>query len=144
MFVVKQKQDLDNTRLHSSLPQWLVAIVAEEFAALHQALAPDSAVDSFSLETHGPIAVLEKSEIDLAPLGLPYTLLESWPEFVEKILLGRGIGYYRIGVLLDNDYMLLLYVQARDLSEDVQTWLDEQADIVEEGATDGAYQSSPF
>ena len=71
MFVVKQKQDLDNTRLHSSLPQWLVAVVAEEFAALHQALAPDSEVDSFSLETHGPIAVLEKSEIDLAPLGLP-------------------------------------------------------------------------
>ena len=143
MFVVTQKQDLENTRFHSSLPPWLVAVVAEEFAALHQALSPDVEVDRFSLETHGPIAVLEKAESDLAPLGLPYTLLESWPEFVEKIILDSHCSCYRIGILLDNDYMLLLYVQAIGLSEDLQTWLDEQAEDVEVGP-DGAYPPSPF
>ena len=144
MFVVKKKQDLDNFRFHATLPQWLVVVVADEFAALHQALSPDSEFDSFSLEAHGPIAVLEKSEIDLSPLGLPYTLLESWPEFVEKIILDSHSSYYRIGILLDNDYMLLIYAQDVDLSEEVKVWLDEQADIVEEGANDGTCQSSPF
>ena len=144
MFVVKKQQDFDNTRFHVTLPQWLVAVVADEFAALHQALAPESEIDSFSLEVHGPIAVLEKSEIDLSPLGLPYTLPESWPEFIEKIILDSHSSYYRIGLLLDNDYMLLIYAQDVDLSEEVKEWLDEQADSAEEGADDGAYQPSPF
>lgn len=133
MFVIKTKRDIDTMKFQDTVPPWLRAVVENEFTALHQTLAPELELDKFSLELHGPLAILGQGESDLSPIGISYALTESWPEFIEKVIIERESVYYRIGLFLDNDYMLLIYGFADDLTEDVKEWLDDLADIVEEG-----------
>lgn len=84
-------------------------------------------MEQFSLEIHGPIAVLNPGEETLTGIGLSGTIHDLMVEWVSRKVIGNQ-EWYTIYVLADNDYMLQIYVPFDGLSPDLAEWLSEQAE----------------
>ncbi|WP_138494369.1 hypothetical protein [Paenibacillus pinistramenti] len=89
----------------------------------------DASPDSFILEACCHMALLEPGDTDLAALGLRGSLREQWPEYVERVLVGRSQDLYRIGIMPDNECFILLYTIQGTLDPETEVWLAEQAQL---------------
>lgn len=143
MYIITQMSDLTKARNKKKFPDWLLDILAREFMALCEQLGDGIEPAEFSLETHGPMAVWEDGDHDLTPL-LAGRLEDSWYEFVEDVRLEDGCSYWRVGLLLDNDFMILIFLLPEAVDFGIRAWLDEHADVVEGGMSYDSCQPSPF
>ena len=136
MEVVKTLEDVEKIRRSCTVWEALLERVEMAFRSLHGALGGDVLIQDFSLEHHGPIGIWEQGDKDLSVLGLQGTLEDSWPEFITRVQLPAGNTYYRVGLLLDNDFMIVLYIPAEAASPKLLSWLEENAEDGEGGEYD--------
>ena len=106
--------------------------MSETLKELHNALEPETLLEHFSLEQHGPLYVLsaglEGQEEALNALGLQpkdQGLFHTSPEWIEKMELGQH-HYWRIGVMPDNDYLFQVILPVNGFGPDFEQWLEEQ------------------
>lgn len=144
MYIVTTYSNLLRAKEENTFPPWLLDVLASDFTALHQHLGNGVELAEFSLAHHGFMAIGETTDKDLSALHLARTLEDTWPEFVEDVRLPNGHRYFRLGLLLDNDYMPLIYLLPDALCPTFTEWLEEQADIVEGVREDGSSQPPPF
>ena len=143
MEVVKTLEDVEKIRQSGTVGEELLERVEMAFRSLHVALGGDALIQDFSLEHHGPIGIWEKGDKNLSALGVQGTLEDSWPEFVTRVALPSGTTYYRVGLLLDNDFMIVLYIPAEAADPKLLSWLEENAEDGEGGEYD-VCQAEPF
>ena len=129
MKTIKTMRDL--CQLRGAMKSALLSHLTEYLEALRESLEPDTAMEQFSLARHGYIVILEASDDvrDLREVGMrpeQKGLLGSWPEWVELVTLEDGSTIYRIGIMYDNDFMMLFYSSPGQFDEQVEEWLAEQ------------------
>lgn len=127
MLTVKTADDLDRLRRLKLLSPGYLDYLEGLFGQLREALG-DGDEDEFDLDPHGYIVVLEAGDDvrDLSPVGLRHGLLRCWPEFVESVDL-VDVRVYRIGVLYDNEVMMIFLSAAGQFDPEVEAWLREES-----------------
>lgn len=124
MRIIKTLSDIKEIKLTSSFPLPLISYVEEQWLGLFEEQREEQdTIHSFSLGSHGHIIIFEPGDNGYTSLGQ----LESlWVEYVDEIHLG-SISLYRIGVLIDNDVMVLFFSIKDTFSDEIESWLAEQA-----------------
>jgi len=85
--------------------------------------------DTLNPLQHTHMAILERGDNDLKPVGLLGGLRDQWLEFVELLQPEGQQSFYRIGILADNEYLVLLYAVQNSLDPDIESWLAEDAQL---------------
>lgn len=135
MRTIKTRQDLKALEEANALPESLLKYFQDEFQMFQEALC--GLVDqTFDLYVHGYIVLLEPGDNvrDLREVGLNWVdrgLLGSLPEYVHRMTLDDGTEVYRIGVLYDNDFMMLFYSIVGSHDDEVEAWLEMEAEFGE-------------
>lgn len=135
MRTIKTRQDLKALEEANALPESLLKYFQDEFQMFQEALS--GLVDqTFDLYVHGYIVLLEPGDNvrDLREVGLNWVdrgLLGSLPEYVHRMTLDDGTEVYRIGVLYDNDFMMLFYSIVGSHDDEVEAWLEMEAEFGE-------------
>jgi len=132
MYIIKTLEDINTYKHKQAISEDMATYLKQEIQLLRDSLEPTVPLNRFSLDLHGPIAILESSQENLSSLGLPDSVLTFMPEWVSRKTIG-GILYYAIFILADNDFMNQIYVPANNLSEPIEKWLSEQAEADEQG-----------
>lgn len=114
MIVLKSNTQL--LSLHSSYPEPLVRFAAELLQALEAEVEPDELEQHL---LHNPIILCDPGDpviplLEASPLGC---------EYIEKLHLA-GRTAFRIGVLLDNEWVAQYLVAADGLNDEVRQWLE--------------------
>lgn len=135
MRTIKTEQDLKTLEEADALPESLLKYFQNEFQMFREALS--ALVDqTFDLYEHGYIVLLEPGDNvrDLREVGLNWVdrgLLGSLPEYVHRMKLEDGTEVYRIGILYDNDFMMLFYSIVGSHDDEVEAWLEMKAEFGE-------------
>lgn len=132
MHIIKTLADLHALARNGAVSPEMAEYFEKELLLLRYSLEPEVPMERFSLDIHGPIAVLSTGEEILKGIGMPGTIRDLMVEWVSSKVIG-GIQWYAIFVLADNDYMLQIYVPHDGLSPDLDEWLAEQAEEDERG-----------
>ena len=134
MLTIKALRHITSAKRHHRLPDSLVVFLEKTFRELHVVHEPKVALKDFSLEMYGPIYVIEAG-IDNAQslwkLGLlpeESGMIHCIPEWVEKIDLG-DYRFWRIGVMVDNDYLFQVILPVNEFGPYLEQWLEEQMTI---------------
>ena len=135
---------LHHQNVDPSIKQWL----EKEFQGLWEHLGQGEPITDFDLTQHGPLWVATSADNRLTWQELTTAMLVQNPEFVERHRLADGRRAFRIGFLLDNDFMPLLYAPAECLDSEIVRWLEEETEDDEEPDSedfcDPATQTNPF
>lgn len=117
-----------------------------EFNGLWEHLGEGTSIDSFDLSQHGPLCIADAEERSLTKRGLLRRMGVTEPEFIEKHRMTDGRIVYRVGFLLDNDFLPMMYALADELNPEVAAWLEEEADQMntENGNEVCIRKESPF
>ncbi|WP_339279107.1 hypothetical protein NYE40_23955 [Paenibacillus sp. FSL W8-1187] len=100
------------------LPEPLIAYAGELFAGL-QAEAGEDGSDVF---LHHPVFVCEAGDKLLDRIrAVPYG-----PEYVELVDM-PGFHFYRVGILLDNNWIAQYLIPVNSQDQDTEAWLREQS-----------------
>lgn len=129
MRIIQMYKDLQVLKQTNVLSDSYMAFLEGEWHGLFEALSTDVNINQFSLQEHGYIVCLEAGDCNLEPVGLPEGLCQSWPEYVEKISLG-DTALYRIGILYNNEFMMLFYSIVGTLDTETENWLAEHAEPI--------------
>jgi hypothetical protein len=130
MLTIKTRQDIDSLRRGGIMPAALNEHIDGYFRQLEAELSDDEE-DTFCLDQHGPIVLLETGD-DLRSLifaGLTDDGCSFYcctVEYVERLVLG-DVQAYKLASLLDNDFLVTFFTQAGVHDEEVEKWLNEQA-----------------
>jgi hypothetical protein len=145
MQIIATYPDLKRLTAENILPDSFVHVLENAFRAMHATFRAEQDIRDFNLESYGVIAAITgpSGEVDLQPMGLTGTLTDTCPEFVEKAKLTDGTVYYRIGFLLNNDVLPVLYGLERHIRPAIREWLDGQA-VEREGGECNADEVVPF
>lgn len=105
--------------LPSSYPEPLARFAAELLQALEAEVEPD---DREQHLLHNPIILCDPGDpiiplLEACPLGC---------EYIEKLHV-EGIAAFRIGVLLDNEWVAQYLVAANGLNDETRQWLECRA-----------------
>lgn len=116
MITIQKRQDIQEVK-----NQVFHAYLNEYFSYLQQELGED---EDFSLEEHGPIIILEKTDDleNLKETGVENLYL-SVPEWVEMIQL-KNLTICQIAILCNNEYMELFYI-TYPVEGRLQQWLEQ-------------------
>lgn len=131
MYIIKTFKDLRDLAKEDKLTSAMTKYLENEIRLLHQSYEPETSADQFSLDIHGPIAILDSGDEDLSRLGLLKSLRDLMPEWVSRKTIGK-LQFYAVFVLADNDYMNQIYVPCQDLLPLLEEWLAEQAETEEQ------------
>jgi len=139
MQTIKKLSDIERLRVRKLVDKNLLNHLETYFRELHGSLGNGDALEKFSLEEHGYIVILESGDDarGLADVGLNPEeggILGSCPEWVEVKTLDDGTNLYQIGVLYNNEYMMIFYSKVSQFDEEIENFLLEhsgynQADI---------------
>ncbi len=140
MYIIRTVEDIDVFKVKQTISESMANYLKQEVQLLRDSLEPDVPLSRFSLDIHGPIAILESGEENLSRLGLPDSIFRLMPEWVSRKAIG-GIMYYVVFVLADNDFMNQIYFPANNLPKSMEKWLSEQAEVDEQ--TEGKFQEKP-
>jgi hypothetical protein len=134
MRTIKTYADLQCLRKAQVFSDSFTAYLEEEFRQLKEAFDFNGADEAFTLDLYGYMTVLEKGDnlFDLSTVGLDRKrggLLGCLPEFVEKIE-RDGQVWYKIVVVMTNEYAMAYYIDAKDLEEQksIILWLEEHVE----------------
>ncbi|OME28906.1 hypothetical protein BSK63_23640 [Paenibacillus odorifer] len=124
MKIIKTLSDIQELKLTSAFPLPFIGYIKEQWLGLFEEQREEQdTMHSFSLGFHGHIIIFEPGDNGYSPLG---KIDSVWVEYVDEVHL-ENVTIYRIGVLLDNDIMVLLFSMKDFLSIEIETWLAEQA-----------------
>ena len=126
MIEIKTLDDIKEVRRKDIIESDLLDYLEKYLHQLNKALEPEIAVDKFSLQEHGYFVILEENDdIDiLKKVGLTEGLLNSWPEYVERLNLNNE--YYQVAVLYTNEYMMFFYVPSENIDKEVKEFLEKE------------------
>lgn len=115
MIKIKTKADLEELIVCTEISPAYYQLVEQYFLQLIEALCPpEFNPDQYSLENDGYIVVLtrEDNPHKLGQTGLPDGLANSFPgpEWSEYHELSDDTYVYQIAYLMDNDYMMIYYM----------------------------------
>lgn len=127
MNIIKTLADLRALALSGAVSPAMAEYFAKELALLRDSLEPEIPLERFSLDVHGPIALLAPGEESLASIGVRGTVRDLIPEWVSRKAIGV-VEWFAVFVLADNDHMLQIYVPRAGLVPDLEEWLAEQAE----------------
>jgi len=94
--------------------------------------------NEYSLENDGYVVVITKDDdIDnLHGVGLNGSLCDpdAWPEWVERHDFSNGESFYQIAFMMDNDFIMIFYLDAKLLKNDpkAKEYLDSMCDIIDQ------------
>ncbi|TXK75425.1 hypothetical protein [Paenibacillus sp. N3.4] len=130
MRTINTRQDVEDLRRDGTAPTALTKHISEFFQQLEAELA-DEEEDTFRLDQHGPIVLLEAGDnlYDLECVGLSREncgLLGSMPEYVETLQLDN-MTVYKIVVMYTNDFIMTFFTQQGIHDKEIEQWLIEQA-----------------
>lgn len=127
MRIIKTQQDFGVLRRDGTTPATLVDHIGWFFRQLEAELADDEE-DTFRLDQHGPIILLESGDnlhsLEFAELSSHD--LRRTIEFVETLDLG-DVQAYRLAAMLDNDFVVTVFTVAGTHNKEEEKWLNEQA-----------------
>ena len=103
-----------------------------ELLLLRDSLEPGVPMQRFSLDIHGPIAVLSPGEESLANLGIHRSLRNLMFEWVSHKTID-GVEWYTIFALVDNDFIWQIYVPRAGLFPELDEYLAGEAEEDEHG-----------
>lgn len=121
MRTIRTFNDLDTLLADTSISEALTSCVQDHYLELfREQNSDDWPSETFSLDPQNSLVVAEPGDQLLqrfceTPFG---------PEYVEYIEV-QGEGIYRIGFLLDNDWIAVYFVPAGILDEPTKRWLEE-------------------
>lgn len=128
MRTINTRQDVEDFCRDETASAALAEHIARFFRQLEDELA-DNEEDTFRLDQHGPIVLLEVGD-DLRSQSFAGLGNDDAPrravEFVEKLDLGE-VQAYRLAAMLDNDFVVTFFTLAGTHDEEVERWLSEQA-----------------
>ncbi|MFA4133877.1 MULTISPECIES: hypothetical protein [unclassified Brevibacillus] len=127
MRIIMTMTDVTVLRQANVLPLDYMNYLEEEFQGLYHALGCDHPLEGWSLERDGYMVVIEAGDHNLQIVGLTNGLRQSIPEFVELVTTEIQ-PLYRIGVLHNNDYVMLFYTLVGIHDAETETWLQEMAE----------------
>lgn len=124
MRIIKTLLDIQELKLASSFSLPFISYIEDQWLGLFDEQHEEQeTIHSFSLGSHGHIIIFEPGDNDYSP---QCKLDSLWIEYVDEVHLDN-LTIYRIGLLLDNDVMMLLFSMKDSLSMELETWLAEQA-----------------
>lgn len=132
MIKIKTQADLKQLECCSEISPNYYQLVEQYFYQLIEALCPpESDPNQYNLENDGYIVVLDSQDDphNLLQVGLPDGLCSfpgpEWSEFHE---LSDGTNVYQIAFLMDNDYVMIYYMDNRLWQDDpvIQQFLQDQ------------------
>ncbi|MGI6558066.1 MAG: hypothetical protein ACOX20_03615 [Limnochordia bacterium] len=131
MRTIKTENDIHALKKAAVLTPSLLDFLEVELQKLIEAFGDLEIERPLDLMEYGYIVLLEPGDNvrDLREVGLDWVdqgLLGSLPEFVERERLSDGTEIYRIGVLYDNDYMMIFLSLAGSHDAEVEAWLAEE------------------
>lgn len=129
---IRTKNDLTQYRRQQTVPLPLLHHLEDYFLKLWQNLSDGEPLETFSLEKHGPIYLLEPTDnvrnlTELNPED--GGLIGSAPESVDLVTLSDGSTIFRILILCNNDYGVIFFSVPDTFDEEVEAWLREQAGL---------------
>lgn len=124
MVTIKTIIDLKSAAIDSGLKTWLES----EIKGLWEHLGQGESLTDFDLTRHGPLWVATSADKTKTWWQLTTDMSVQYPEFIERHRLSDGRKAFRMGFLVDNDFMPLLYVPADCLTEDIVRWLEEETE----------------
>lgn len=133
MIIIKTQADLKQLECCSEISPEYYQLVEQYFYQLIEALCPpESDPEQYNLENDGYIVVLDSQDDPhkLPTAGLPDGLANSFPgpEWSELYELADGTNVYQIAFMMDNDYMMIYYMDNRLWEDDpvIQQFLQDQ------------------
>lgn len=131
MKIIKTMKDIEIMIEEQGLVQALLHHLQTYFLELHQSIEPDTDLNKFSLEDHGYLVILEAGDDvrNLHDVGLnpeDEGLLGTYPEWVDRRKLENETEIYQIGILYNNEYMMIFYSYLNTFDKEVEEWLKEQ------------------
>lgn len=128
MILIKRYSDILNLWRECEFCAGLTEHLENEWAALFDETEDEGGDhDTLFSQQHTHVAILEKGDTDLKPVGLLGNLCDQWLEFVEMLRPEGAQAFYRIGILADNEYFVLLYAAQDTLDPETELWLADQA-----------------
>jgi hypothetical protein len=144
MVTIKTIADLQGATIDASLKAWLES----EIKGLWEHLGQGESLSAFDLTRHGPMWVATSADKTKTWRQLTIDMSVQCPEFIERHRLSDGNNVFRIGFLVDNDFMPLLYARTDCLDQDIVRWLEEQTgdyeEIGHEAQSSNENKSNPF
>ena len=127
MIPIRTWAELMNASETGNIAPELFTAAADQFKMLHENLGQEVDFLDFDLTRHGPLWLTTQTDKGLSWEKIIGEMKVEFPEFVEIHRLADGITVFRVGFLLDNDYMALLVALGESLAADVAEWLAEEA-----------------
>ena len=124
MIVIKNLFDLQSALLRGTLDPVLKNWLQKELQGLWEHLGRGEDFANFDLSQHGPMWASTSADKNMTWRQVTQSMAVQHPEFVEKHRLSDGRKAFRIGFLLDNDFMALLYSPAEWLEVETVAWLE--------------------
>jgi hypothetical protein len=133
MIIIKNKNDLDELKESNLISADFYNLVENYFKSLIKGLCPpEEDPDLYNLEKDGYIVVLEEQDNphSLPKVGLPNGIAHSYlgPEWTEYYQLDDGTNVYQIAYLMDNDFIMIYYINEKFWKDDpiIQEFLQDQ------------------
>ncbi|MGB7605890.1 MAG: hypothetical protein WBL93_10490 [Lutisporaceae bacterium] len=129
MYKIKMLNDITIGILNNTLTTALGEYLENYFKNLYVNLGDGESFEDFNLESHGYLVILtpNDSKCALDDIGLDADsggIVSTIPEFVYLINL-KSTCYYEVGVLYNNEYMMVFYIEKGIHSKVIDNFLDE-------------------
>lgn len=133
MIKIKTKANLEKLRTCTEVSPAYYQLVEQYFFQLIESLCPPELnPDQYNLDNDGYIVVLTSQDDPhkLAEVSLPDGLAQSYPgpEWSECHELSDGTNVYQIAFMMDNDFIMIYYMDSRLWQDDpiMQQFLHDQ------------------
>lgn len=128
MVTINSLSDLQDAQVCEAIDPMLMMWMENELTGLWEHLGQNEPLANFNLRLHGPLYVATASDKDMSWNELTANMSNCVPEFIEKYIFAGNKKAFRIGFLMDNDFLPMLYALADCLNPEVAEWLDGEAD----------------
>lgn len=129
MLIINTMKDIQKIQKERLLPQVLVEELEKYFKELVENITGKNNWNTYSLEHDGSIIVLDNTDNphDLKEIGFHKVhggIFSSYPEFANIIEL-EGESYYKIIIVCNNSYALVVYSRVGQFGEEFEHWIQE-------------------
>lgn len=142
MLKIQSIRELKKLRNNGNISLDLYGHLVKKIEDLRDNFMPEAPLKSFSLEKFGPVIITTDAEADFENLGIPKDLSKVVAEKVESVSL-RNEDYYVVYLMVNNDYITLIYMPTDIENQALRAWLASQM-VAKEGEGNVSKQYMPF
>ncbi len=129
MIIINTMEDIQKVKREKRITDSLVIELEQYFKEITESFTGTNNWNTFSLEEHGSIIILEQTDDphDLEEIGYPKEnggLFSSFPEFVNIIELEEE-SYYKIVIICGNSYGIVVYSKVGAFGKEFKNWVSE-------------------